>query len=1309
MSQELPLSPVMPGGYVSETDKEYDAQSSEEDTSLSNCRKEIKESLAKMSRQEGETVFLILQDYLDKIMNMEAEGLEDLKDQIGPINCKLLMNRNISTTAIAAVSPQLFSRLSRWFGKVGEPQQRTLIRDPTSHELTIERFPPYFQIHVLSKGNARSFGHSHDSEVPGFFLSQTKTFNDLLHEIKSRVLKSSDNIDLRIWFISSGGNNTIPYSISLLCFLNEIPKKHLLLPKYYNSTLKNHGIVLPSYRVMAEIQDKSSHSYPIDDYFKTVDPDTFSAERITSSGGDLGLSNLGNTCYMNSALQCLLHIPEVNYYFFYNIFEKELNTVNPLGYKGQIAKAFGDLLHKLFDQSKNDSFSAVSPRDFKFKIGQYSSVFRGYSQQDSQEFLSWLLDALHEDLNRIIEKVYYEKPELKDEEVNDASAIKRLAETCWQQHKKRNDSVVVDLFTGMYQSTLVCPSCEKTSITFDPFNDLTLPLPVNKKWYHTFTIIDLSEEKLDNPIMKLEVELNKSSNYDDLIKYVSEFLKVSTDELFVYEMFNKFFYKDFQAEYHTFKYLPVSELISDTDEIIIYIIPHDPISDIVVTVLNTYVNGEEENQVINTFGLPLFLVLHKDDEAKSMGKIKEKLVHLAGILTRAIEYPGTEREIFYSAKDFPKLKKNDSSEDIEMADENDQNSNDEDEKGYDSDISLANPNISVDHHFTVKYHDDEKGYEHHRRNFSTDKSETAVHVPRTRFNYSTLPELSKKLPDLKYKYYHYPEIYTDGDHGLDVSPEKSESEDYVLVDKQKVDSKYNYQAPSVDASDEEIDSESDRNNPGPVGSLFDSVVTLPPDMNLNSDGISDRSSRHGSNEGVNGNMAEELTEGNIKRPVLVNNRTTLVCQWNFDSYCDYFQDEDLQTWKNVPFVPNPQIEANKKKLEMQQRSTVSLIDCLRSFSVPEVLGDQDLWYCPKCKDFKKATKTIQLWSIGDILAIHLKRFQGGSRSFSDKINMVVDFPIEGLDMSPFVASGQADNASAARSDLLYDLIAVDNHYGGLGGGHYTASVKNFRDGKWYYFNDSRVTEIKDSQECVTGAAYLLFYRKRSQNREFLGSEKLKRLIEDGRINYSLNLDSLKKELSGIKAQLDTFSEKPENKKDHHNADHVQNTNHTDSTSAFDESESKADTENGTEEAVEEDEEDDDDDDDDGAEEEVDEGQESEEGKDYRSDKEELLDSKSLKNGSKEKKIRNMNTRKLRESSIGESNEHGNSNGDNFKKRKQRLISKSEGLKKSIRLKQMNSMGNFSSDIASPVSSESEDNFVSDSISLTTSDTNTDIK
>ena len=120
----------------------------------------------------------------------------------------------------------------------------------------------------------------------------------------------------------------------------------------------------------------------------------------------------------------------------------------------------------------------------------------------------------------------------------------------------------------------------------------------------------------------------------------------------------------------------------------------------------------------------------------------------------------------------------------------------------------------------------------------------------------------------------------------------------------------------------------------------------------------------------------------------------------------------------------------------------------------------------------------------------MKRFHS-ARAFSDKIDVLVDFPIEGLDISSYVA-----NTDLTPEDCLYDLIAVDNHYGGLGGGHYTASVKNFRDDKWYYFNDSRVTEINNPQEVVANSAYLLFYRRRSsKGAGILGGENFIDLLQ----------------------------------------------------------------------------------------------------------------------------------------------------------------------------------------------------------------------
>ena len=70
----------------------------------------------------------------------------------------------------------------------------------------------------------------------------------------------------------------------------------------------------------------------------------------------------------------------------------------------------------------------------------------------------------------------------------------------------------------------------------------------------------------------------------------------------------------------------------------------------------------------------------------------------------------------------------------------------------------------------------------------------------------------------------------------------------------------------------------------------------------------------------------------------------------------------------------------------------------------------------------------------------------------EKNGSFVDYPVEGLDMRPYVISLKDEP-----EPVLYDLYAVSNHYGSLNGGHYTATCKNSIKGQWFYFDDSRVT------------------------------------------------------------------------------------------------------------------------------------------------------------------------------------------------------------------------------------------------------------
>ncbi|KAK6935626.1 Peptidase C19, ubiquitin carboxyl-terminal hydrolase [Dillenia turbinata] len=193
---------------------------------------------------------------------------------------------------------------------------------------------------------------------------------------------------------------------------------------------------------------------------------SFSSASKGDRGGLAGLQNLGNTCFMNSAIQCLVHTPPLVEYFLQD-FTDEINKQNPLGMHGELALAFGELLRKLWSSGR----TPVAPRQFKGKLARFAPQFSGYNQHDSQELLAFLLDGLHEDLNRVKQKPYIEAKDAN------GRPHEEVAEECWKNHKARNDSLIVDVCQGQYKSTLVCPVCNKISITFDPFMYLSIPLP----------------------------------------------------------------------------------------------------------------------------------------------------------------------------------------------------------------------------------------------------------------------------------------------------------------------------------------------------------------------------------------------------------------------------------------------------------------------------------------------------------------------------------------------------------------------------------------------------------------------------------------------------------------------------------------------------------------------------------------------------------------------------------------------------------------------------------------------------------------
>lgn len=244
----------------------------------------------------------------------------------------------------------------------------------------------------------------------------------------------------------------------------------------------------------------------------------YSAGGGTKSGpvGLTGLQNLGNTCFMNSALQCLVHTPQL-VDFFLQDYSHEINRQNPLGMEGELALAFGELLRKLWAPGRQP----VAPRGFKAKLARFAPQFSGYNQHDSQELLAFLLDGLHEDLNRVKLKPYIESKDI------DGRPDEEMARENWENHKARNDSIIVDICQGQYKSTLVCPVCSKVSITFDPFMYLSLPLPSTTT--RTLSIKVFSADGTTAPT-PYTVTVAKQSKCKDLIIALSKACNLRGDE-----------------------------------------------------------------------------------------------------------------------------------------------------------------------------------------------------------------------------------------------------------------------------------------------------------------------------------------------------------------------------------------------------------------------------------------------------------------------------------------------------------------------------------------------------------------------------------------------------------------------------------------------------------------------------------------------------------------------------------------------------------------------------------------------------------
>lgn len=200
----------------------------------------------------------------------------------------------------------------------------------------------------------------------------------------------------------------------------------------------------------------------------------------------LGFTNIGNTCFMNSTLQCLLRTGRLRRFLLVSDLDKAVPRPAPLTVTLQ------DICRRMFSSSGGkvgstmlpgssthplhaSSFAtarSIAPSNFKNCLASYRRAFAGSEQHDAHEFLRFTLDGMHDECNAVTKSPpYVELKDIENESIRDTAAR-------WlENHTKRNASVVQDAFCGQFASETICQECKHRSVSCETFLDLSVPIP----------------------------------------------------------------------------------------------------------------------------------------------------------------------------------------------------------------------------------------------------------------------------------------------------------------------------------------------------------------------------------------------------------------------------------------------------------------------------------------------------------------------------------------------------------------------------------------------------------------------------------------------------------------------------------------------------------------------------------------------------------------------------------------------------------------------------------------------------------------
>uniref|UniRef100_A0A672SW18 ubiquitinyl hydrolase 1 n=1 Tax=Sinocyclocheilus grahami TaxID=75366 RepID=A0A672SW18_SINGR len=731
--------------------------------------------------------------------------------------------------------------------------------------------------------------------------------------------------------------------------------------------------------------------------------------------GFTGLVNLGNTCFMNSVIQSLSNTRELRDYFHDRGFESEINCNNPLGTGGRLAISFAVLLRALW----KGTYHAFQPSKLKAIVASKASQFTGYAQHDAQEFMAFLLDGLHEDLNRIQNKPYTETVD------SDGRQDEVVAGEAWQRHKMRNDSFIVDLFQGQYKSKLVCPVCSKVSITFDPFLYLPVPLPQKQK---VLTVFYFAKDPHKKPVKFLVSVSKVNSSTTEVLDSISRSVRNKPENLRLAEVVKNRFHTIFSPSQSLdtvtssdllFCFEVLSKDLAKERVVLLKVQQRPQVPSIPITKCAGCMKPPASDDEKLKRCTRCYRVGYCNQSCQKNHWPNHKATcrhHVENIgLPFLISVP--ESRLTYTR--LTQLLEGYSRYSVNVFQPPFQSGR------MSPEASLSRVDLTPMASSVSECQEQEEEPSSAGEAESQAEQGDSGTTPQT----ETTSVISAAGGDTLSSDSGCCELATSSQDSLvekETSCEKAIKPEAVVT---------GYQQPSESAT----------------GSASQFYITL-----LDSSQKEDR-------------KLEDKGDAVLELP----DDCTLELVWkNNEKQKEYV----LVRSKELEFDEDP-----GSATETSRAGHFTLEQCLNLFTKPEVLAPEEAWYCPKCQQHREASKQLLLWRLPNVLIIQLKRFSFRSFIWRDKINDMVDFPVRNLDLSKFCIGHKCDIQQPPIYDL-YAVInhyggMIGGHYTAYAR---LPSNKNSQrsDVGWRLFDDSTVTTVEESQ-VVTRYAYVLFYRRRN--------------------------------------------------------------------------------------------------------------------------------------------------------------------------------------------------------------------------------------